>query len=286
MGRKGIPIAVGQQFGRLTVLSFVGSSAHGDRIYECACECGRKTTATASSLVAGNKKSCGCLHGENHGHADDRLYSIWCTMKARCGNPNNHRYKSYGGRGIRVCDEWQHSFKAFYDWAMSSGYDYDAPYGQCTIDRIDVDGDYEPTNCRWVDAGVQAFNKRPCEYKSHGIEIDYGGKHYTSIKDLAREYDIHPARIERRIHRMSVDEALNEIRASIITDDGLLKSVRYVSEKQWESILKLQKCGLSQKAIEERLRISKNTIRDVINRHRSGLGPYKNELPVKLLGRL
>lgn len=92
--------------------------------------------------------------------ADDRLYVVWGSMKARCNNPHNPAYKNYGGRGIKICTEWNNNFCAFKAWALANGYDYDAPYGQCTIDRIDNDKGYEPSNCRWVSMKVQSKNKR------------------------------------------------------------------------------------------------------------------------------
>ena len=91
---------------------------------------------------------------------DTRLYNVWCGIKGRCDTPTNTAYKYYGGRGISICREWADSFVAFRDWALANGYDESAERGTCTIDRIDPDGDYEPSNCRWVDMSVQNRNKR------------------------------------------------------------------------------------------------------------------------------
>ena len=88
-----------------------------------------------------------------------RLNNVWSGMKERCYNPNATNYGAYGARGITVCTEWRDSFQAFYDWAMENGYDTTAKRGECTLDRIDVNGNYEPNNCRWVSMKVQAVNK-------------------------------------------------------------------------------------------------------------------------------
>lgn len=97
---------------------------------------------------------------EKHGEKYTRLYKVWRGMKERCLYSWHSQWKNYGGRGIKVCPEWSNSYIAFRDWAMSHGYDPNAKKGECTIDRIDVNGDYEPTNCRWVSAKVQCNNKR------------------------------------------------------------------------------------------------------------------------------
>lgn len=101
------------------------------------------------------------------GIRNTRLYRIWLAMKNRCQNEKNLRYKDYGGRGIKVCNEWRNDFQTFYDWAMSNGYSDDL-----TIDRIDNNGNYEPSNCRWITTKEQNNNSRRC----HVVEWD-GEKH-------------------------------------------------------------------------------------------------------------
>lgn len=161
----------GQKYGRLTVIERAGRTAHGEHAkWVCLCECGNVTTVIGKNLRNGNTTSCGCAHKEQmsqigkanrtHGKSHTRLHKVWAGMIGRCYNPRKPYYKWYGGRGITVCDEWRNDFQSFYDWAMANGYDPDAPRWDCTIDRIDVDGNYEPSNCRWVTMAEQNKNKR------------------------------------------------------------------------------------------------------------------------------
>ena len=154
----------GKKFGKLTVLDRAENSNNGHARWLCICECGNKTIVTSDSLRSGKTVSCGC-HGKQmlrekgrrttHGLRNHKLYGVWRSMKERCTLETHKYYKDYGGRGIKVCKLWMNDFQSFYVWAMSNGYKEGL-----TIDRIDNNKGYEPSNCRWVTMAIQNKNKR------------------------------------------------------------------------------------------------------------------------------
>lgn len=186
----------GKKYGKLTVLYYVFTK-NRKAFFNCKCECGNICTISGTNLRTGKTKSCGCLQklkaneiiknvntsGKRgvyikHGFRYKKIYKHWCKMKSRCYNKNSDNFKYYGGRGITVCEEWKNSFTKFKEWAMQNGYK-----DNLTLDRIDVNGNYEPSNCRWVNFTYQIRNRR------NTIKIIYNNE-VKPLSEWCEKYNI------------------------------------------------------------------------------------------------
>lgn len=196
----------GQKFGRLTAVRRVTAGRASRWLF--VCECGESHEARATHVVSGAISSCGCLRRESshalhlkHGHAlyvakKSATYNTWVRMKQRCSNPNGSHYKDYGGRGIIVCDRWNGSYEAFLSDMGSR------PSNNHSIDRIDVNGNYEPGNCRWATKLQQANNTRACR------RVAWDGREWT-ISELATHAGMSKQKLWKRLRRgWSVDRAV------------------------------------------------------------------------------
>lgn len=153
---------VGGKYGLLTVLEMCKHNVGEDVEWLCRCECGKTIVAKGKYLRNGSTTHCGCNKTYSYRLSYPRIYRIWENMKDRCFNLNNERSKDYGDRGITVCDEWKNSFETFAIWALENGYEENL-----SIDRIDVDGNYEPSNCRWITMFEQMSNMRKNVYVTY-----------------------------------------------------------------------------------------------------------------------
>lgn len=194
-------------YGRLTALEFV-ERKKSKTYWKCKCSCGNEIIIPITYLTTGDTRSCGCLRKElnkENGQKrrfvqNHRLYSIWIDMKRRCNNTNRNSYKYYVMKGIKICEEWLNDFRVFQDWAFSNGYK-----DNLTIDRINNDGNYEPSNCRWVTTFEQNNNM------STNHKIVYKGKTYKTMSSFCREMNIDYSKFRQNIrYGKTVEEALTK----------------------------------------------------------------------------
>lgn len=199
----------GKRVGILTVVEYVGSNKEGRALWLCECDCGNTCVLPSTTLSRTMKTHCGCQTKKlmskaatkriedrgmtAHGDSNSRLYRVFISMIDRCERKGHVQYANYGGRGIKVCEEWRHDYSAFREWALASGYDDGAAHGKCTIDRIDPDGDYSPTNCRFTSMVEQNNNKR----NNRLVTID--GK-TQSVTQWCRELGLNSKTVNSRIH--------------------------------------------------------------------------------------
>lgn len=187
---------VGQRFSRLYVINKIIKNRK--TLYMCKCDCGNLCLVSKHYLTHGITKSCGCLKKEyqkkgnkKHGLLKTRIYRIYMSMKNRCYLKTHVGYNRYGGRGIKICDEWlgENGLRNFYNWAVTNGYDE-----HLSIDRIDNDGDYSPKNCKWSTPREQQNNT------SKNRKFYYNGE-WQSISELSRKYNINISTLYNRIKK-------------------------------------------------------------------------------------
>ena len=203
---------IGKTFNRLTVLGVAGKDKRGATLFLCKCSCGQEATALAYQLRSGRKKSCGCLSRETakerltkHGESGSRLHKLWKGVRKRCYCKTCEQYKDYGARGIKMCEEWRDNFLAFKEFMLSIGYNETLPTGVQTIEREDVNGDYEPSNCKLITKTEQNYNKRNNHF------VTYRGETKT-IVEFANEYGLDADIIFNRINNYgyTIEEAIEK----------------------------------------------------------------------------
>lgn len=193
----------GNKYGRLTVIE--RDKNKGGSYWLCKCDCGNTTSVLGIDLKDGKTKSCGCLMREvskdnatKHGFSKTKLYKVWKGIKSRCHNKTNNSYKYYGGKGIGVCKQWEHDFMAFRTWSLDNGYKEGL-----SIDRIDSNKDYEPSNCRWVTPLIQSNNT------SRNHILTYHGESKT-MAEWAAEVGIKYSTLRSRVnsYKWPIEKAL------------------------------------------------------------------------------
>lgn len=199
----------GQRFGRLTVIKFAETKNH-TLYWKCKCDCGNIKIIAGNDLKSKKIKSCGCLRKEKasnlnkkHNLCNTRIYNIFLGAKSRCYNIKDKAYKNYGGRGIKICNEWLNDFMNFYNWAINSGYQ-----DNLTLDRIDVNKNYEPNNCRWTTMKEQENNR------TNNRRIKYKEKIYT-LSQLSNILGLSSVTLKWRL-----DHNWNENELSLKTNFG------------------------------------------------------------------
>ena len=200
MGKR-VNIQEGDRFGYLTVICEAEPNRTPcgtvQRKFLCKCDCGKDVVRAMSTLHKSKNQSCGCkqltlgdrVRKYTKEQRESFLYSTWHGIKQRCLDPNSSHYAHYGGRGITICDEWLYDYTKFYDWALENG-----ACKQLTIDRIDLNGNYEPSNCRWVDVETQMNNT------SQNRFIEYNGERLTLIQ-WSRRTGINEGTIRSRLDK-------------------------------------------------------------------------------------
>lgn len=207
---------IGKKFGHLTVIGVSSrTDKYGHKYLDCKCDCGNFKTIVMHHIISGASQSCGCgvskstiKRNTTHGGTGTRLYTIWLSMRKRCTNSKEKDYQYYGAKGIKISSEWS-TFDTFRDWSLSHGYD-----DSLTIDRIDVNGDYCPSNCRWITFAEQ------CRNRTNNRQVTINGE-AKLITDWIKESPVSMTTVYDRMRKgWPVEDAL------FITDRRKIRRIR------------------------------------------------------------
>lgn len=243
----------GMKFERLTVLKMVEPPENlkdkHSKYWLCKCECGNEKVIVRSGLTMGTSKSCGCIRREmmsekmkakkTHGLTGQRFYRIWSNMKRRCQDPKDNQYHNYGARGIAICQSWQ-TFENFMKDMYQSYIDFEATHGENTasIDRLNSNENYEPSNCKWATQLEQARNR------ADNISVVINGKEYSTLSQVAEEFNFNYHTILQRYHSGKRDMDLITKPKSIAQKTNKIPSTSIeveVNGIKYESLTALQK---------------------------------------------
>lgn len=269
----------GRKFNRWTVLECVGRTKSGGALWRCICECGTIRDVDGRTLRDGTSKSCGCYarersvestkiaatkHGGKANGKTERLYGIWCGIKNRCLNPNSKHYHDYGGRGIKVCDEWVEDYAVFRGWAYENGFNDSVPKKYQSLDRVDNDGPYSPDNCAWHTAIQQCNNRRGNRV------VEYNGERHT-LAEWGRKLNIPDDTLLKRLNKYgySVEDAftrpMHYKSAECYDDRPNNRILEYNGEKhslsEWARII-----GIKADALSKRLNKYHYTVEEALTK--------------------
>lgn len=227
----------GQRFGRLTVLKLDSQKTNGKRsryYWLCQCDCGNTHIVRTDGLTGGRVKSCGCLHKEtaiehvvkNHKHklSGTTIYHTWQGMKNRCYNSNNNSYLRYGGRGIKVFEEWVDDFQKFYDYVSQLPHFGENGY---SLDRINNNGNYEPNNLRWADSVTQ------CRNRSSNIIVEYKGEKMTATEAAEKigiDSKLLLGRIKKQVSDKNIFRVSGKNEKYLVEFDGKIYTFKEIAE--------------------------------------------------------
>ena len=236
-----------KRFGRLVVKEYVGKDEQGNVLCRVECDCGNFLIVKEEDLLNKTVRNCGCFNRKNKIPKDkykeyrhERPFKVWSYMLDRCYNPNNHAYAYYGGRGISVCDAWRENYLKFKEFLYANNYDENAPFGECTVDRIDFNKGYSPENCRLVSMKFQSLNK------SSNHRINYKGEIIT-VTEAAEKNSLTNHQVFNRLDKGW--DLIKALETPIETTSVYTANDETYTIREWASIL-----GVTDAVIRGRLK--------------------------------